>query len=133
MRQLHKISAFDGQGVLQPQEGGNLEFMTLFGIASWVSGHAVSGRPFLRTPPHCLKKNGTLGRVALVADREHPVLLHRPRTRAALAADDHPVDAFQVELAEVFQQRLDREEPHGGRGSLRRWSIRGRPCFGPRR
>ena len=45
------------------------------------------------SPPHCLKKNATPARAALVADVDHPGRVHRPARRAGLAADDHPVDA----------------------------------------
>lgn len=37
-----------------------------------------------------------------------------PEVRAALAAHDHPVDAAQVERAEILEERLHREEARAG-------------------
>src|SRR5205814_9730164 len=53
---------------------------------------------------------------ALIANPHHPLALHRSRSVPTLAADYHPVNPVEVELAEVFEQRLDGEEPHAGRG-----------------
>jgi hypothetical protein len=50
---------------------------------------------------------------ALVADAARPRDLKRPRAGAALAADQDPADASQVELAQVLEQRLDREHSDG--------------------
>lgn len=55
-------------------------------------------------------------RLALVSDRPCPVEVHRPGSVAALSSDDHPADAGEVELAKVFEQRFEREEPNAGRG-----------------
>src|SRR3954471_256604 len=52
----------------------------------------------------------------LIADRANPVGLHRPGPRPALAAEDHPADAVEVDRTEVFEQGLDREHPQGRRG-----------------
>ena len=45
-------------------------------------------------------------RVALLAETDDPLSVHRPRAQAALPADDHPIDALQVDLPEFLQQRL---------------------------
>src|SRR5690606_115832 len=63
-----------------------------------------------------LEEEGDLLGAALTADRAHPGLVHRAGAGAALAADDDPVDAGEVELAEVFEERLDGEEADRGRG-----------------
>lgn len=47
---------------------------------------------------------------ALVEDIQHPILAHWPCLVAAFAADNHPVDAGQVEFAKVTQQRLTGQE-----------------------
>src|SRR5271166_1333033 len=54
-----------------------------------------------------LEEERDLASLALIPKRQHPFLLHRPGAGPALTADDHPVDSFQVDLAEVFQQTLD--------------------------
>jgi inorganic pyrophosphatase len=61
-----------------------------------------------------LKKNGTL------AERhwsrsEHPRLLHGSGSRAALPADDDPVDAAEIERAQVLEEGFDGEEAQGRR------------------
>ena len=38
--------------------------------------------------------------VALIPQREHPFLLHRPSSRSTFAADDAPVDAVEVHVAD---------------------------------
>lgn len=79
-----------------------------------------SSRPvvFLRTPPHCLKleeeRYVLLG--ALVSDRAHPPRTDRPGPAPALAPDDDPVDAIEIEFADVLEQGLDAQEPNRCRG-----------------
>lgn len=51
---------------------------------------------------------------ALIPQCQDPFLLHGPCSRSALSADDHPVDSLQIQLADVFQKRFDREEANGG-------------------
>jgi hypothetical protein len=51
---------------------------------------------------------------ALVAERERPLGLHRPRTGAGLAADDGPVDVRQVKTSYVRKQRLERDRARAG-------------------
>ena len=53
-------------------------------------------RLFVAAAP-LFEEEGAVVFFALVADRRHPLLLHRSGTDAALAADNHPVDSFEVE------------------------------------
>ena len=57
------------------------------------------------------------GGAALFLNGGDPFLFQGPGTGAAFAADDDPVDAGEVEGAEVFQQGFDGEEFHGGSGA----------------
>ena len=43
---------------------------------------------------------------ALAPDADDPLLAHWAGMRAALAADNHPIDTGQIERAEIFKQRL---------------------------
>src|SRR5689334_16904599 len=63
-----------------------------------------------------LEEEGYSGLAALVPDRKDPCRTHGPRPRAALASQDDPVDAAQVERAQVLEQGLDRQEPRARRG-----------------
>ena len=56
------------------------------------------------------------GRLALVADRPGPIRVHGPSVRAALATYYCPIDSGQVELSEVFEQRLQGQEADRRRG-----------------
>ena len=74
------------------------------------SGLRARARRFFCTPPHCLKKNATpasrhWSRMSLTHS-----LSMAACAGARFSADDHPVDAAQVDLAEWPEQRLDREE-----------------------
>jgi hypothetical protein len=53
--------------------------------------------------------------LALIANRQHPLLLHGPRSGAAFTPDDDTVNPVQVDLAQVFQEPFDGEETHDGR------------------
>lgn len=55
-----------------------------------------------------LEEQGDALRPALVADVARPVQVELPKARAALPADDHPVDPGQVEAGQRPQQRLQR-------------------------
>src|SRR5208283_5391001 len=46
-----------------------------------------------------LEEERDSGSLALIPKRQHPFLLHRPGTRPALTADDHPVDSVKADLA----------------------------------
>jgi len=82
-------------------------------------GRGVVRAPVQTSPASCLvnatpllkKENRTLG-LALLLDRVSPGGLHGPGAVAALAADDHPVNAGEVDAAEVFEERLDAQKAH---------------------
>ena len=44
---------------------------------------------------------------ALITKGDDPIALHRPSTRTALSADNHPIDTAEVNAAEILKQRLD--------------------------
>ena len=52
--------------------------------------------------------------LALVADRERPLGLHRPRAGSGLAPDDGPVDVRQVKTSCVREQGLERDKARAG-------------------
>jgi hypothetical protein len=54
---------------------------------------------------------------ALTTDVDDPVSKHGPGVRAALAADDHPVDSAQIKRAEIGQEGFDGQESNA------RWSL----------
>src|SRR5439155_19650864 len=85
-----------------------------------VVGQAVEAAPVLTLPPAAplLEEERDLRDAALVAYRHDPLRRDRPRTRAALAADDHPVDTGQVKAAEILQQRFDGQKPHRRAGGV---------------
>jgi len=68
-----------------------------------------SGLRFADAAP-LFEKEGNFRPLALRADVPHPFDIHWPRARPALAADNHPVDAPQIDRAEMFQQRFDGKE-----------------------
>jgi hypothetical protein len=63
-------------------------------------------------------------RAALATDVDDPVSKHWTGVRAALSADDNPVDLAQVERPEVGEQRFYRQEPKACRGVLERPNTR---------
>jgi hypothetical protein len=52
---------------------------------------------FLVAAAPLFEEEGDVILVTLVADRRHPFLFHRSGMDAAFAADDHPVDPFDVQ------------------------------------
>src|SRR5438270_11082515 len=54
---------------------------------------------------------------ALIADRDHPLPPHWTCAGSALAANDRPTDAREVELPEPFQKWFNGQEPDSS------WSI----------
>ena len=89
------------------------------GISSWVAPSSSRPVRFLRTPPHCLKKNGTPA-------ARHWSRIERTQSgsigRAPWPLSPPTITQWmpvEVERAEVFEQRLDREEPHRRRGGSR--------------
>src|SRR6267143_175135 len=49
------------------------------------------------------EEEGDTAPLALIAKGQDPFFLHRPGTGPALAADNHPIDALQIQLANVLQ------------------------------
>lgn len=47
---------------------------------------------------------------ALITDLDRPFEMQRTSTRAALAAEDHPVDAGEIDGAKRAEERLYREK-----------------------
>src|SRR5947209_4540993 len=41
-----------------------------------------------------------------------PTPVHRPGMRTRFSPDDHPGDSGEIYLTEIFQERLDRQEPY---------------------
>jgi hypothetical protein len=76
-----------------------------------------------RARAELLHEHRDTGGAALLNDGACRADVERPRAGAALAADDHPVDAVDIEvvpwqpLAQIDrpEQRLDRQEAHGRR------------------
>ena len=71
-----------------------------------------------------LEKEGHPLRAALTTDVNHPISKHRTGVRAALSADDDPVDLAQVERPEVGEQGFYREKSKACRGVLERPNAR---------
>lgn len=63
-----------------------------------------------------LEEEGDAGAVALFLDVEDPLAVHWAGTGAAFAADDYPLDAGEIDRADVFEEGFDGEEGHGGGG-----------------
>src|ERR1700688_4753137 len=61
---------------------------------------------------------------ALIPHRDDPFLLHRPCSVAALSTNDYPIDSFEIEFAQIFQERLDREKTDPRFGSLQIFNAR---------
>ena len=80
-------------------------------IVSATAQHA-SRSLFVDAAP-LLKKERHTGRVTLTMYLGHPLFQHRSSTRPGLAADDHPIDAMQIETSERPDERLNGEKFHG--------------------
>ena len=80
-----------------------------------ISGHSAFFARFFPSapqPPHCLKKNVTICLFTLPLNVDHPVLFHGAGFRSGFAAHNDPMDATQADLAQIFKQRLYREESY---------------------
>ena len=53
-------------------------------------------------------------RATLLSNLQHPIPSHRASVRAALSADDRPVDAGEIDGAEILKEGFHRHEPDGG-------------------
>lgn len=68
---------------------------------------AVIEEPAIFGFPHAtplFKKERDVIDATLIADRGHPLFLHRTRTRAALPTDDSPINAGKVKAAKVLKE-----------------------------
>ena len=61
-----------------------------------------------------LEEEGDTMALGKLAQIEHPRLEHGTGIGTALAPDDHPLYASEIEVAKVFEQRFAREESHRG-------------------
>ncbi len=59
-----------------------------------------------------LEKEGHILSRALLSDRGDPLDLHGPSPIPALATDNYPLHALQIESAQVFKERFNGEEIH---------------------
>ena len=109
--------------LLLPWTGDRSELSTVVGItyearirSAIATQRPPASRPVfpLRTPPHCLKKERHARRNALIANRPHPIGIHRSRSPATLAAaTEHPVNTRHRNTTNGSEQWLGREKPHG--------------------
>src|SRR5262249_615973 len=67
---------------------------------------------FWPVPAPLLEKERHFPVPTLVPNRSYPLGAHRPRTRAAFAADDHPIAAGKIECADGANQRLYGKKSH---------------------
>src|ERR1039458_7646960 len=73
----------------------------------------LSAATFWRSPAPLLEEERHTGREALVADLHYPLIPELSRPGSRLAADNHPVNPVEIQLAHGSDQRLDRQEPGG--------------------
>ena len=59
-----------------------------------------------------LEEKGDLRAPALVADAQHPLSVHRPRSRSRLSAYDDPVDPVEIQAPQRAQERFLTLQPH---------------------
>jgi hypothetical protein len=57
-----------------------------------------------------LEEERYAGAPTLTLNADHPLFVHRASTGTAFSANDHPIDSRQVELPEIFEERLNGEE-----------------------
>src|SRR5258708_15250328 len=83
-----------------------------------VPGAAVQQAPacLRREPADLFEEQRNLHADAAIPQVTHPAQVQRPEIGAAFAADDHPVDAGQVEGCQRSEEGLEREEPDRGGG-----------------
>src|SRR4051812_43863672 len=73
--------------------------------------------PFLYAAPLFEEEPGP-GPFTFGKNHFDPLPLEGSRTRAALTANDNPVQPAQVQVAEIFQKRFDAQEAGVSRGVL---------------
>src|SRR5271170_1668387 len=104
---LHQLRTFDRERMLKPEDRWQCRVMYSLGET------VVS--PAAKTPTCCLFAHATplfeeerhVRRLALLVDREHPILPHGPGAGPAFSADDDPRYTFQRQLTDVFEKRLN--------------------------
>ena len=116
VRGIHGSS--DGKGIEELRAIGRRWHRFCRRIRKLVVGATIEVSPGgrLSHAAPLLEKERDLGGATLGTDRLHPRGLHGAGAGTAFAADDHPVDSGQVEPPKIFNQRLDGQERHGGRG-----------------
>lgn len=70
-----------------------------------------SGKVLPHTAP-LLEEERNARLPALFSHRLDPLLLHRPRLRSRLSADNHPVDPVERDVLQRSDKRFAREEPY---------------------
>ena len=71
------------------------------------SAFETSARLGLANSAPLLEEERNTAPLALIAEGQDPFFLHRPGAGPALATYNHPIDASQVQFAQVFQQRFN--------------------------
>ena len=74
---------------------------------------AAAGFGFADASP-LFEEKGDFALAALISQGEDPLFLHRPGACSAFSADDHPTDAAQVQMSNVFQKRFDGQKANSG-------------------
>lgn len=74
---------------------------------------AAAGLGFADASP-LFEEKSDFAFAALISQRENPVFANGSGPWSTFPADDHPVDAAQVQLTNVFQKRLNGEETNPG-------------------
>jgi hypothetical protein len=81
-------------------------------MARW---HFVVGRPVQNATrlafPYAtplLEKERNASVFTLTQNVQNPLFFHRPGSRAAFSANDHPVNPSEIDLFEVFKKGFDR-------------------------
>lgn len=87
------------------------------GFERWRCRHLVprptvedSARLLLLDAAPLFEEKWHTGFLALVAEIDDPLRVHRPRTRSRLTAHDHPIHAGEIEVRQRAKQRLERQE-----------------------
>ena len=88
-----------------------------------------SARFLLEYAAPLFEEKGCAAVHAIIANLPHPVRFHPPRARPGFPADDHPIDARQVQSRQGTQQRFEREKLRPGAGCPERRQTT-EPFFG---
>src|SRR5579863_4335458 len=104
-----------GIAPLHPSYALNLSWSTsMHGkLAPFRTAKETTARRGCATSP-LFEEERDIARLALVSNIERPLFLHRPRARAALAANDHPIDFGEIKRPDRTDQRFDGKKAHAG-------------------